>query len=298
MAFARIWHMLGGGRRRRPTSAQVFRQAQRLRDDGRFEDAAELVADALIREPGSVVGHLLAGSLHMTLRETGQARTSFERVLALEPTQPRALLGLARIALEDGETVACRDLLSRALARYPDFPEARALLDVARGLSAGPEPKRSATPAPTAVPTPAPTPMAALAAAPAGRAVPTATAQPEVTAAPKEPTAAERLRLPSESREALFMRPDATLVFAEPRGPRTEAVAARAVKLARIATAVLARAGFGPLRHAVIEGAAETTYLRTDDAALLTLAFDRDVTAATAVSHLERVWGRYRSELA
>jgi tetratricopeptide (TPR) repeat protein len=293
MGFARIWHALGGGRRRRPTSAQMFRQAQRLRDDGRFEDAAELVADALIREPGSVVGHLLAGSLHMTLRETGQARTAFERVLALEPTQPRALLGLARIALEDSETVACRDLLSRALARYPDFPEARALLDVARGLSAGAEPTRPATPA-----TPAPTPIAAPAAAPAGRAVPTATVGPEAPAAPRELTPTERLRLPSESREALFMRPDATLVFAEPRGPRTEAVAARAVKLARIATAVLARAGFGPLRHAVIEGAAETTYLRTDDAALLTLAFDRDVTAATAVSHLERVWGSYRSELA
>ena len=36
MVFARIWHMLGG-RRRRPTSAQMFRQAQRLRDEGRFE---------------------------------------------------------------------------------------------------------------------------------------------------------------------------------------------------------------------------------------------------------------------
>ncbi len=60
MVFARIWHRLGG-RRRQPTSAQMFRQAQRLRDEGRFEDAAELVADALIREPGSVVGHLLAG---------------------------------------------------------------------------------------------------------------------------------------------------------------------------------------------------------------------------------------------
>jgi Tfp pilus assembly protein PilF len=282
MVFARIWHMLGGKRRRRPTSAQMFRQAQRLRDEGRFEDASELVADALIREPGSVVGHLLAGSLHMTLRETGQARTSFERVLALEPTQPRALLGLARIALEDGEAGTCRDLLTRALARYPDFPEARALLDVTRELAA--DPKRAASPlvAPPAIPAVMPAVTPATTPAPAAKAV----------------TPADRLHLPTESREALFMRPDATLVFAEPRGPRTEAVAARAVKLARIATAVLARAGFGPLRHAVIEGAAETTYLRTDDAALLTLAFDRDVTAATAVSHLERVWGSCRSELA
>src|SRR5262245_11373315 len=133
MVFARIWHLLGG-KRRQPTSAQMFRQAQRLRDDGRIEDAGELVESALLNDPGSVVGHLLAGSLHMTLRETDQARTSFERVLALEPTQPRALLGLARIAIEEGNPEACRELLSRALTRYPDFPEARALLEVARGL--------------------------------------------------------------------------------------------------------------------------------------------------------------------
>jgi tetratricopeptide (TPR) repeat protein len=238
----------------------MLRQAQRLRDEGRFADAAELIEHALLDEPGSVVGHLLAGSLHMTLRQTGQARTSFERVLALEPTQPRALLGLARIAIEEGRPETCLELLARALARYPDFPEARALLDVERGL------------AESAQSSPAPTPSDAF--------------------------RSDRVRLPVESREALFMRRDATLVFATARGPRTEAVAAGAVKLARIATAMLARAGFGPLRHAVIEGAAETTYLRADDAALLTLAFDSDVKAATAVAHLERVWGSCRSELA
>jgi len=42
------------------------------------------------------------------LRETGQARTSFERVLALEPTHPRALLGLARIALEESDHPSLR----------------------------------------------------------------------------------------------------------------------------------------------------------------------------------------------
>ncbi len=259
MVFARIWRMVGG-RRRQPTSAQMFRQAQRLRDEGRFEDAAEIVESALLNEPGSVVGHLLAGSLHLIQRETGQARTSFERVLALEPTQPRALLGLARIAIEEGEPTTCRALLSRALARYPDFPEARALLEVARGLETSAGATRAVT--------------------------------------PSEPIRTDRLRLPEESREAVFTRRDATLVFASPRGPRSEAVAAGAVKLARIATAMLARAGLGPLRHAVIEGAAETTYLRADDAAVLALAFDSDVTSSTAVGHLERVWDSCRSELA
>lgn len=236
----------------------MLRQAQRLRDHGRFERAAQLVDEALLQDPNYVVGHLLAASLHMVLRETGQARTSFERVLELEPMQPRALLGLARIALEESDARSSCELLSRALTRYPDFPEARALLEVARELAT--------------------------------------TAQG--TAASNGVIPSSRVRLPAESREALFLRTDASVLFAEPNGPRTDAAAARTVKLARVATAMLARAGLGPLRHAVIEGVAETTYLRTDDAALLALAFDRDVNAATAGAHLERVWGNCRSEVA
>jgi tetratricopeptide (TPR) repeat protein len=258
MVFARIWHVVGG--KRRSTSAEMLRRAQRLRDQGRIGRAAEIVNQALLLDPRSVVGHLLAASLHMVLRDTVQARTAFERVLALEPTQPRALLGLARVALEEDDVPACRALLTRALARYPDFPEARALLEVARGLAVSID------------------------------------AKPTVRS--NGAMSNDELRLPAESREALFMRADATLVFAEPRGPRSDAVAGSAMKLARVATAMLARAGLGPLRHAVVEGAADTTYLRGDDAALLALAFDRDLKSSTALEHLERVWGRCRSELA
>lgn len=259
MVFARIWHMLGG-RRRQPTSALMLRRAQRLRDEGRYRRALGLVDEALLHDPRNVVGHLLAASLHMVLRETGRARSSFERVLALEPTQPRALLGLARIELEEGETGACCTLLDRALTYYPDFPEARAVLEVARGLLTTADAKRYATSNGLAE--------------------------------------AGRLRLPAESREALFARADATVIIAVPREPQTDAVAARAVKLSRVATAMLARAGLGPLRHAVIEGAAETTFMRSDDVALLTLSFDRHVKNVTALEHLERVWRLLRSELA
>jgi tetratricopeptide (TPR) repeat protein len=259
MVFARIWHWAVRGKRH-PTSAQMLRRAQRLRDEGRFARAVEVVEEALLHDPRSVVGHLLAASLQMALRETRRAQSSFERVLALEPSQPRALLGLARVALEEGDVAASRALLTRALARYPDFPEARALLEVARGI----------------VPSVDPTP----------------------TIMSSGAMAADGLRLPPESREALFMRADGTLLFAEPSGPRAHATAGSAVKLARVATAMLARAGLGPLRHAVIEGVADTTYLRADDAALLNLGFDRDLKSATAVEHLERVWGRCRSQLA
>jgi tetratricopeptide (TPR) repeat protein len=259
MVFARIWHIVA--RKRRPsTSVQMFRRAQHLRDEARYKRAALVVEDALLQDPRSVVGHLLAASLHMVLRETGQARASFERVLALEPTQPRALLGLARVALEEGDAAACLELLTRALTRYPDFQEARALLEVARGLVTTADAKR--------------------------------------TAASNGAIHANPLRLPAESLEALFMRADATVLFAEPHGPRTNAVAGSAMKLATVATAMLEGAGLGPLRHAVIEGVADTTYLRADDAALLTVSFDRDLKSATAVEHLKRVWDRCRSELA
>lgn len=67
-------------------------------------------------------------------------------------------------------------------------------------------------------------------------------------------------RLPAESRETLLARPDATLIFAQPRGLRTQEVTARAAKLSRLASAMLAHAGLGgPLHHAILEGAADTT---------------------------------------
>ncbi len=260
MILARIWHALRGERRFR-TAVQVFRRAKRFRDEGRFEEAAALVASGLRLDPDNVVGHLLAGSLHAMLREMGKARTSFERVLALEPTHPRALLGLARIALEEGDTGACTDLVTRALARYPDFPEAKAVLDVALSLPASAAAKRPRS-------------------------------------LEQSPIRADRLRLPAESHETLLARADATLIFAQPRGLRTEEVAARATKLARMASAMLARAGLGDsLHHAVIEGAAETTYLRADAETVLTLSFSGDAKVATALAHLERVWVNCRAEL-
>src|SRR5437879_11787355 len=97
MLFARIWHLVRG-KKRQPTSTLMLRRVQRLRDEGRYRRAAGLVDEALLHDPSSVVGHPLAASLHMVLRETGQARNSFERGLALEATPPQARPGLPRRA--------------------------------------------------------------------------------------------------------------------------------------------------------------------------------------------------------
>ncbi len=246
-------HRLTG--RRPPSTAALCRQASRLRDAGRFEEALERVQQALALDPQSVVGHLLAGSLHAVFRDPERARASFEHVLRLDPTHPRALLGLARIALEEDDPRAAAELLRRALARYPDFPEAQALLAVVTADDS-PRPRASA---------------------PALR--------------------ADRLRVPAESREMLLATADGRLLLAQPRGPRSEEIAARTARVYRLAAAMVSRIGCGPLEHAVIEGAAETTVARSDGGVLLSLTFGRDVPLGQALVHLDRVWANSRAEM-
>ena len=126
----RLWRP--GGRRRNPTD--LFGQADRLRREGRYAEATTLVTSGLALDPNSVTGHLLAAYLHAAQRTIEPAKREFRWVLGRDPVHPRALLGLARLALEEGDLVGCRECLSSALRAYPDFPEARAVLDA---LTAG-----------------------------------------------------------------------------------------------------------------------------------------------------------------
>jgi len=257
MVLTRLLKAMTGARQPETVMA-MFRQAGRYRDAGRFEEAVELVERGLRADANNIVGHLMAGSLHAVFRDMDRAKAEFERVLTLDPVQPRALLGLARIAMEQDENARSAELLRCALGRYPDFPEAAALLAVVT-TAAPARPSRPSSPAPVVQP--------------------------------------DRLRVPSESRETVIARSDSTLVFAQPRGPRSGELATRTAHLQRLAAALVARAGLGALHHAIIEGAAETTYLRTDGDAMLSLTFGRDIETAAALTHLERVWTNCRAEL-
>jgi tetratricopeptide (TPR) repeat protein len=237
---------------------QLFRSATVHRNAGRFEEAALLVEQGLQLDPNNVVGLLLAGSLHAVFRETQLAQTAFERVLTVDPTHPRALLGMARMALEAGEAGTCTDFLRRALGRYPDFPEARALLDAVSHADVDTAPRPATT----------------------------------------QPLRIERLRVPQESREALLTRLDATLIFAQPRGKHTDEVVTRTARLCRLTTTMLARCGLRRMTHAVLEGAAETTFLRANDEIVLSLAFGHDIELAAGLAHVERVWATCRQDQA
>jgi tetratricopeptide (TPR) repeat protein len=115
--------------RREPTPTELFGHADRLRRAGRYGEAAELVLQGLAQEPGSVTGHLLAAYLHVARRTNEPAKQEFRWVLERDASHPRALLGLARLVLEEGDVDGCREALVRALRVYPEFPEAQALLD-------------------------------------------------------------------------------------------------------------------------------------------------------------------------
>lgn len=258
MWFSHLWSDGRSSRRRSPTTVQLFRSATLHRNAGRFEEAAALVERGLGLDPNNVVGLLLAGSLHAVFRETQLAQTAFERVLTLDPTHPRALLGMARMALEAGEAGTCTDFLRRALGRYPDFPEARALLEAVSHADGDAAPRQGAT----------------------------------------QPLRIERLRVPQESRETLLARIDATLIFAQPRGTSTDDVAARTARLCRLTGAMLARCGLRRWTHAVLEGAAETTFLRADDEVVLSIAFGRDIEMGAGLAHVDRLWTNCRQELA
>ncbi len=245
-------------RRRAPTTLDIFRLARRYRDEGRFEEATELVIQGLARDPRSLVGHLLAGSLYAVFREMDHARAEFQQVLALDALHPRALLGLARIALEEDDVPDGVAFLRRALERYPDFPEAQALLDAVSGIT-----------------------------------------QEAVTHRPPPPAAlhVDRLRAPAECRELLLIRDDATVLAIQPRGARTEELATRTARIARLASAMLARTGLGTLRHAVVDDGAESTLLKTDGGVALALTFTREVETAAGLGHLDRVWINARQAL-
>jgi tetratricopeptide (TPR) repeat protein len=122
--------------RRALTLADAFRRADRFRREGRLPEAMAMVGYGLGLDPDNITGHLLAAYLHAAGRAMAPAKAEFQWVLARDPNHARALLGLARIALEEGQPAGCRELLGRALRFYPEFPEAQALLDAVGALAA------------------------------------------------------------------------------------------------------------------------------------------------------------------
>ena len=258
--LSRIWDAITSFTRP-PNAATLFRRADLYRQEGRFEEAAELVAQGLRLAPNNGVGHLLSAYLHLAFRQIGPAKAEFQSVLDLDPYHPRALLGLAKIALEERDLAACRPFLDKALQYYPDFPEARALQEMVSSWAMTP--------------------------APAG--------QRPAYAGP--PIQVEKLKPPAGGREFVLTQADGTLVFSQQGDKDAEDLAAHVTQVYRIASATLQRAGLGSLRRGIVQAVTETTFFRSNDRLILALSFPQDVKVGFGLLETDKLWTNSLREL-
>ena len=259
--LSRIWDAIAS-LTRPPNAATLFRRADLYRQEGRFEEAAELVAEGLRLAPNNGVGHLLSAYLHLAFRQIGPAKSELQFVLQADPYHPRALLGLAKIALEERDLAACRPFLDKALQYYPDFPEARALQEMVAGWA---------------------TAMAAPGRPPAAYAGP--------------PLQVEKLKPPAGGREFVLTQADGTLVFSQQGDKDAEDLAAHVTQVYRIASATLQRAGLGALRRGIVQAATETSFFRSNDRLILALSFPQDVKLGFGLLETDKLWTNSLREL-
>ena len=258
--LSRIWDAITS-LTRPPNAATLFRRADLYRQEGRFEEAAELIAHGLRLAPNNGVGHLLSAYVHLAFRQIGPAKSEFQSVLALDPYHPRALLGLAKISLEERDLVACRPFLDKALLAYPDFPEAKALQDMVSSWTMRPS----------------------------------APGQRPVYAGP--PIQVEKLKPPAGGREFVLTQADGTVVFSQQGDKDPEDLAGHVTQVYRIASATLKRAGLGALRRGIVQAATETTYFRSNDRLLLALTFPEEVKVGFGLVETDKLWTNSLREL-
>ncbi len=256
--LSRIWDAITS-LTRPPNAATLFRRADLYRQEGRFEEAAELVAQGLRLSPNNGVGHLLSAYLHLAFRQIGPAKSEFQSVLQADPYHPRALLGLAKIALEERDFGACRPFLDKALQYYPDFPEARALQEMVAGWVTA-----------------------------AGSAGQAAYAGPTLQI--------EKLKPPAAGREFVLAQADGTLVFSHGDKDAVD-LAAHVTQVYRIASATLQRAGLGALRRGIVQAATETLFFRSNDRLILELSFPHDVKIGFGLLETDKLWTNSLREL-
>ena len=92
-----------------------------------FRDALRAFDEASSADPGWPEPLVRAGSLFLGKYESPSAQAEFQKVLAMNPRHPGALLGLAEALEFDGASGA-RDVLNRLLEVNPNHVEARTIL--------------------------------------------------------------------------------------------------------------------------------------------------------------------------
>jgi choline-sulfatase len=96
--------------------------------------------EALRLDPKLVEGHVARGLALGALRREEDAAAAFREALRLAPDDADALFYLGTVELRAGRAEAALPLLTRLVEKAPDYPQARATLELARGQAAAPPP--------------------------------------------------------------------------------------------------------------------------------------------------------------
>ncbi len=97
------------------SSEEYDEQAHQLYNEGRFEEAIEVLDEGLALYPNSVELHVGVGYAQLAREEYAWARTSFEQALTLEPEHEDGLAGLGEVLLKLGQDKAAVRCFRRTL---------------------------------------------------------------------------------------------------------------------------------------------------------------------------------------
>jgi tetratricopeptide (TPR) repeat protein len=126
--FIDVYNDAGGALPARDLVA-VGRAVHRLSrtDPDLIQDALKAFDEAATADPGWAEPPLLTGELFLEAYESPEAQAEFQKVLAVNPHDPRALLGMAR-ALDFDGTPGAPERIRAALEVNDDDPDAHVLL--------------------------------------------------------------------------------------------------------------------------------------------------------------------------
>lgn len=106
-----------------PDAKQRLARAERLRDEGRYEEAIATYAEAIARHPALSPYRFVIGELWFELQRYAEAANVFAEIVKAEPLHAQAWGGLGRAAHllgEDGHALAA---LEQAILLAPDWAE-------------------------------------------------------------------------------------------------------------------------------------------------------------------------------
>jgi len=107
------------------TAIGVAVQRLGVGDSGLFRDALKAFDEAIAEDPTDVEPHIRLGELFLEKYNGTEARASFTAALAIDPNHPRALLGMARTHVFEGDRNQALDLTQQALKQNPNFVPGR-----------------------------------------------------------------------------------------------------------------------------------------------------------------------------